>query len=340
MIPTTTTRAAYVALGIPQETAARLEACASRIEAGAKLTGEGILQIGAALNEARAEFGDNDRAFGQWRKARLPWLEERTALRFQQVAERFGADPRQIVWVSRMPRSALYALAAPSTPAQVVDQALDLAETGERVTLAAVRELMARAVDPPTIPAPRRPVTKAAPEPAAHADTPLDAAAQLTGELRRFASTVADQPAALATDPAAKATWAALYEQLETVLATVRARLRIADEKPPKIASEPRRTAPIAKAKQTPKTPQNSTGAPVAAPQETPNNRRALAAIGHRWRQEGMTMSAIAAAFNERGWTPNRIGKPGAAPRADSAKEWTLKAVSQLLMRDYTPPAG
>lgn len=46
-------------------------------------------------------------------------------------------------------------------------------------------------------------------------------------------------------------------------------------------------------------------------------------------------MGTIAAEFNRYGWTPNRIGKPGAAPRADSAKEWTLKAVSQLLMRDY-----
>lgn len=130
----TPTHADYSALGIPQETAARLEDCASRIEAGAKLTGEGILQIGAALNEARAEFGDNDRAFGQWRKARLPWLEPDTALNFQRVAERFSIDPRKISAVSRMSRSVLYALAAPSTPDTVVDQAMDLAETGERYT--------------------------------------------------------------------------------------------------------------------------------------------------------------------------------------------------------------
>lgn len=340
MIPTTTTRAAYVALGIESATAARLEACASRIEAGAKLTGEGILQIGAALNEARVEFGDNDRAFGQWRKARLPWLEARTALGFQQIAARFGVDPRNYFGVNRLSPTVLYALAAPSTPDTVVDQAFTLAESGERVTVQTIRELKARAVDPLVTSAPRRPVTKAAPEPDVRATTPLNAASRLTGELRRFASAIADQPAARTDDPAARATWAALYEQLETVLGTVRARLWIADEKPPKIVREPRRTAPIAKDKPAPETPQNSTGAPVAAPQETPNDRRALAAIGHRWRQEGMTMSAIAAAFNERGWTPNRIGKPGAAPRADSAKEWTLKAVSQLLMRDYTPPAG
>jgi len=332
----TTTRAAYTALGIPQETADRLEACASRIEAGAKLTGEGILQIGAALNEARVEFGDNDSAFGQWRKARLPWLEARTALGFQQIAARFGVDPRNYFGVNRLSPTVLYALAAPSTPDTVVDQAFTLAESGERVTVQTIRELKARAVDPPTISAPRRPVTRAAPEPDVRATTPLNAASRLTVDLRRFSSAIADQLADRTDDPAARATWAVLYEQLETVLGTVRTRLGIADEKPPERARPQRRTAPIAKAKPAPETPRNSTSAPVATPPGTPSDRRALAEIGHQWRKEGMAMGTIAAEFNRHGWTPNRIGKPGAAPRADSAREWTLKAVSQLLMRDYS----
>lgn len=67
-----------------------------------------------------------------------------------------------------------------------------------------------------------------------------------------------------------------------------------------------------------------------------PANREALAAFGHGWRAEGETLEGIAERFNANGWTPDRIPKePGIKPRADAATAWTVKAVSQLLNRDY-----
>lgn len=66
------------------------------------------------------------------------------------------------------------------------------------------------------------------------------------------------------------------------------------------------------------------------------SNRAELAKQGHQFRKEGKTLEAIAEQFNREGWTPDRIPKDqGIKPRSDSAKNWTVKAVSQLLTRDY-----
>jgi len=68
----------------------------------------------------------------------------------------------------------------------------------------------------------------------------------------------------------------------------------------------------------------------------TPADRKALAEIGHRLRRQGMSATEIAADWNSRGWTPNKVPKePGAAPRRDSPSQWTLKLISQLLRRDH-----
>lgn len=76
---------------------------------------------------------------------------------------------------------------------------------------------------------------------------------------------------------------------------------------------------------------------PAATPDaSTPGDREALAKIGHQWREEGLTLDAIATRFNEQGWTPATIPKEaGTQPRKDSPKEWTGKMISQLLSRDY-----
>ncbi len=58
--------------------------------------------------------------------------------------------------------------------------------------------------------------------------------------------------------------------------------------------------------------------------------------IGHRWRREGATLEAVAARFNQAGWTPDAVPKrAGTAPRSDAPSRWTGKATSQLLTRDY-----
>lgn len=81
-----------------------------------------------------------------------------------------------------------------------------------------------------------------------------------------------------------------------------------------------------------------NTPAPAYAvePESVPTSREDLATIGHSWRSEGATLEGIAERFNAKAWTPDRIPKEsGIKPRADAAKAWTVKAVSQLLTRDY-----
>lgn len=67
-----------------------------------------------------------------------------------------------------------------------------------------------------------------------------------------------------------------------------------------------------------------------------PASRAELATVGHRWRREGATLEAVAARFNQAGWTPDAVPKrAGTAPRSDASNRWTGKATSQLLTRDY-----
>lgn len=163
-------------------------------------------------------------------------------------------------------------------------------------------------------------------------------AAALDAAPREFAS-AADAYPALAADAANRVRWLALAGILEATLATVRTMLAPAEgllatpvEKPTPTTQD----APAAPATPPPATPapEEAQKGSVEAVAALPADRKALAQIGHEWLREGMTMTGIAVEFNRIGWTPNRIGKPGAAPRADSAKEWNVKTMSQLLKRD------
>lgn len=81
-----------------------------------------------------------------------------------------------------------------------------------------------------------------------------------------------------------------------------------------------------------------NTPAPAYAvePESVPTSREELAAIGHRWREEGVTLEAVAERFNVKTWTPDKVPKQaGDKPRSDTATAWTGKTVSQLLNRDY-----
>ena len=67
-----------------------------------------------------------------------------------------------------------------------------------------------------------------------------------------------------------------------------------------------------------------------------PDNRAELAKLGHALLRTGLTKAAVAAHFNRIGATPNRIPKiKGTKPRTDSAATWTVKSISQFLLRDY-----
>ena len=155
------------------------------------------------------------------------------------------------------------------------------------------------------------------------------AAAALDAALREVASAAAYPT--LAADAANRARWLALAGILEATLTTVRTMLATPVEKPAPATQDAPATPPTNQATPAPEEAQKGSVEAVAA---LPADRKALAQIGHEWLREGMTMTGIAVEFNRIGWTPNRIGKPDAAPRADSAKEWNVKTMSQLLKRD------
>lgn len=74
----------------------------------------------------------------------LPWIaaefemSRQTADNFESVYARFGKD--KVLNFSIFKPSVLYALAAPSTPETVIDKAVAKAESGEKVTVADVKE--------------------------------------------------------------------------------------------------------------------------------------------------------------------------------------------------------
>jgi hypothetical protein len=118
----------------------KLELLAVEIESAVQITIDSIFRVGHALNEVRTEFGKNDKAFGQWRQQRLPWLSRANALRFMQVDRRLRDKLLHHGDAVDIRQKALYILAAPSTPDKVVEKAIDVANSGNTVTAADVKQ--------------------------------------------------------------------------------------------------------------------------------------------------------------------------------------------------------
>jgi len=117
--------AAFDYTALDAETRIVVQQRTGEIRTIAHRTATDIVEIGAKLIEVKAKLGHGK--FGQWLVAEFAW-EERTALRFMQVAERF--QNRQIVGFAP---SALYLLASPSAPDEARNEALQRAATGERI---------------------------------------------------------------------------------------------------------------------------------------------------------------------------------------------------------------
>lgn len=108
----------------------------TEIKALMKRAASDIIEIGQKLIEVRARLGHG--FFDGWVKAEFDWTRQ-TAYRFIHVAERFG-DCSNLL---QMAPSALYLLAAPSTPEAARIEAIDRAEQGETISHAAAREIVA-----------------------------------------------------------------------------------------------------------------------------------------------------------------------------------------------------
>jgi Protein of unknown function (DUF3102) len=110
----------------------------SRIKAHGKLAAQSIVAIGAELAKVKTAIGHGN--YLTWLAAEFGWS-ERQAQRFVSVHESFGKSDN-LADLGTVDVSALYLLAAPSTPEPVREAALEKAAAGERVTHGAVKALL------------------------------------------------------------------------------------------------------------------------------------------------------------------------------------------------------
>lgn len=113
------------------------------IRALMKLSFESIVQIGQKLKTVKAELGHGH--FRDWLNAEFNWSVW-TATKFMQVADRFADTNYSHLDIAP---SALYDLAAPSTPQAARDEALDRATSGESITHATAKAIKQKYTTPP-----------------------------------------------------------------------------------------------------------------------------------------------------------------------------------------------
>ena len=104
-----------------------------------------IIEIGSKLIDVKFRLGHGH--FCKWLKAEFGWSEP-SAWRFMQVCEHF-----QNHQIEGFAPSALYMLAAPSTPDEARQEALDRAAAGEHITVKTAQTLIADRKPAPVAPA-------------------------------------------------------------------------------------------------------------------------------------------------------------------------------------------
>lgn len=120
---------------LPVDAALNARAAAERIKLRLKRTVEDIIEIGRELTAVKADLPHGH--FLPWIAAEFE-MSQQTANNFTSVYERFGNGKLPII--SNLNPTILYALSAPSTPESVIDKALEKAESGEKVTVADVKD--------------------------------------------------------------------------------------------------------------------------------------------------------------------------------------------------------
>ena len=98
-------------------------------------TAADIIEIGRDLIAVKEALPHGD--FMRWLEAEFG-MAGRTARRFMQSAERF-----KLATVANLTPSVLYALAEPSTPDEVIAEAVDRVDSGETLTAATIKQMKA-----------------------------------------------------------------------------------------------------------------------------------------------------------------------------------------------------
>lgn len=104
------------------------------IKALMRTTAQGIIDIGSKLIEVKQKLGHGN--FGNWLKAEFDWTQQ-TAVNFMRVADKF----KNFINLTDIAPSALYLLAAPSTPDEVRDHFIEQSQNGTSVGYTEVKEL-------------------------------------------------------------------------------------------------------------------------------------------------------------------------------------------------------
>jgi hypothetical protein len=117
----------------------KVRTAADRIRERIKKTVEAIIEVGNDLLAVKEALPHGQ--FLPWLRAEFGWS-ERSAQNFMNVAEQFKSA--KIADLPIQP-SAAYFLAAPSIPVEARERAVEKAEAGEEITLAAAKEIVAEA---------------------------------------------------------------------------------------------------------------------------------------------------------------------------------------------------
>ena len=113
-----------------------------------RLTAENIISIGQKLTQVKSQLGHGN--FQQWLTTEFEWSEQ-TARQFMQVYRWSETIENKNFVFSNLGTSALYLLAAPSTPSAAREEVLGLVNTGEQVSYTRARNIINRYRELPLI---------------------------------------------------------------------------------------------------------------------------------------------------------------------------------------------
>lgn len=113
----------------------------SEIKSLMRLTAENIISIGQKLTEVKEQLEHG--TFQSWLRTEFEWSEQ-TARQFMQVYRWSRTLENKNFVFSQLGTSALYLLAAPSTPPEARKEILDLVEIGEKVTYTRTKTIVDR----------------------------------------------------------------------------------------------------------------------------------------------------------------------------------------------------
>jgi len=125
---------------VPDNNAILVEHAAAIRQLG-KQTVENVIEIGRHLTEAKAEIRRLGGSWGNWLQAEFKWSDQQ-ARRCMHIFER--KSELNNLLNADLPVSALYLLAAPSTPREAVDEVVERAQAGETVPVAEVKRVVRR----------------------------------------------------------------------------------------------------------------------------------------------------------------------------------------------------